>query len=249
MNSCIFIGNVQHRRFVSKTHKFNYRLFMLYLDLAELDHVFNDYWLWSHKGFNLAAFKRNKYLGDPNESLLNSVKKLMAQQTNTVPDKVCLLTNLAYYGYCFNPISLYFCQQQNQLTHCIAEVTNTPWNEQHAYVLTANAVKPDVYTMHFQKALHVSPFLTMDYEYRLQCKYTPQQIIVNIENWQNDACHFDATLSLQAKPINHRNLAKILLQFPFITGKIITAIHWQALRLWLKRVPIIAHPRRRSDST
>lgn len=243
LNSRIFEGYVRHRRFVDVAHEFQYKLFMIYLDLDELDTLFDPYFFWSKKGFNLAAFRRNKYLGGGEQSLLEAVKTRIEDLSGIMPDRVTLLTNLAYYGYCFNPISLYFCWHQEKLTHCIAEVTNTPWGDQHAYVLPAEAMKPGVYRMQFQKAMHVSPFLGMNYEYHMQCKHDADQLIVQLENWQADKKHFDATLSLHARPINSKNMALMLLKYPFMTGKVIAAIHWQALRLFKKRAKFYPHPK------
>jgi len=240
MNSKIFTGTVRHQRFLLKPHNFQYRLFMLYIDLSELDRIFNPYWFWSAKQPNIAYFKRSKYLGDPETPLLNSVQALIKKTTQSDIHHVHLLTHLAYCGYCFNPISLYFCfDKDHNLTHCLAEVTNTPWGEQTVYALPLETIKPNIYTAEFKKQLHVSPFLTMDYTYKLRCKHTHSHIIVHIENWQNQERHFDATLSLQAQPITSVNLAKTLLQFPLMTTQVITAIHWQALKLFLKGIPVI----------
>lgn len=242
-NSRLFIGSVRHRRFAVKSHQFFYRLFMVYLDLAELDTVFAPYWLWSTQGFNIAAFQRKRYLGDPNEPLLVSVKKRVFAETGAEIDRVCLLTHLAYFGYCFNPISIYFCFQGQKLSHYVIEVTNTPWGEQAVYVETPTTLGPNNHTMSFSKQLHVSPFLAMDYTYRLRCKHTVDHIIVQLENWKDERRDFDATLSLRALPITHGNLAKVLLQFPLMTTKVIAGIHWEALKLWLKGVPVIDHPK------
>ncbi len=248
MKSQIGKGFVRHRRFIDKSHQFKYKVFMMHLDLDELDSIFDDYWLWSVDTFNVASFKRKKYLAEKTEPLLNSVKKLIKKKTGNTIDKVLLLTNLAYFGYCFNPISVYFCLYQGKLIHCIAEVSNTPWGESHQYILTPHLIKENIYKMTFKKELHVSPFLTMDYEYHLRCKYDDHHIILHIENIRNKQCHFDATLTLNFFPINHCNLALILIKFPFMTGKVIFSIYWQALKLWIKKVKIINHENKKYEN-
>ena len=161
MNSRICEGMVIHKRYFEKPHQFKYKLFMMLLDLDELDYLFDDYWLWSHEKNNVASFKRKNYLKnvelvkDKNYSLIKTVKELIYKETKNIIDKVYLLTNLAYFGYCFNPISIYFCHYKNQLINCIIEVTNTPWGESHRYILEPKLTRKDVYMMSFKKALHV----------------------------------------------------------------------------------------------
>lgn len=241
MTSNICVGNIRHRRYLQHSHQFNYKLFMMLLDLEQLPHLFDDYRFWSVDRFNLAQFQRKRYFGDHKQPLLDSAKSLVMKKTGQQIDRVMLLTHLTYFGYCFNPISLYFCYQQQKLTHCIAEVSNTPWGESHPYVLTLDPINTDVYQVDFKKLLFVSPFLNMDYRYHMKLKINPQHIIVHIENWQQQQCHFDATLKLTRQPINHKNLANALIKHPFMTGKVITAIHWQALKLWFKGVSLQKH--------
>jgi len=241
MRSQVCTGIVKHQRHVEKSHQFKYNVFMMLLDLDELNHIFDNYWLWSVEKFNLASFKRKNYFDKGNEALIDSVKKLIDKRTGNKIDKVFLLTNLSCLGYCFNPISIYFCHNKGKLVNCIIEVTNTPWGESHQYILDPILIKKDIYKMSFKKVLHVSPFMTMDYEYQLKCKYSENSIIVYIENIKDGSCHFDATLSLTRLNINHKSLASTLIKFPFMTGKVILAIYWQALKLWIKGVNIINH--------
>lgn len=110
MHSCIFSGQVNHNRAVPVGHRFQYGLFMMYLDLAELPKVFRGRWFWSTTRRALARFRRENYLGNPSESLDKSVRDLVMQRTGRRPTgPVRLLTNLSYFGYCFNPISIYYC--------------------------------------------------------------------------------------------------------------------------------------------
>lgn len=243
MNSQICRGFVRHRRFVGKQHGFVYPLFMMHLDLDALDYVFKDYWFWSVARFNLVSFKSDHYFKNGQKGpLLVRVKQMIAEKTGDTVDKVFLLGNLACLGYCFNPICIYFCFTKDQLTHCIVEVTNTPWGKMHRYLLIPKAYNRNRYHMRFQKALHVSPFLEMNYTYDMRCKYGPDSIVVHIENRRDSKKHFDATLVLKCLPITHQNLARTLLRFPFMTGKVIAGIYWQALRLWLKGVKFINYP-------
>ena len=150
MRSCIYIGSVKHRRYIPRKHNFIYKNFMLYLNLDELPTLFDPYRFWSANKFNLAHFKRSAHLGDPNSSLKDSILSLL-KKNDIVYEKPCidLLTNFAYFGYWFNPISLYFCYDNDQLKHIIAEVTNTPWREQHIYILNPHENKAQCWRIEF----------------------------------------------------------------------------------------------------
>ena len=110
MRSGIFEGKVRHRRLSPRPHDFTYRIFMLYLDLAELDEAFKGKWLWSTRRLNLAWFRRRDHLGDPGNSLENSVRELVRNECDFTPTgPICLLTHLRYLGYVMNPVSFYYC--------------------------------------------------------------------------------------------------------------------------------------------
>ena len=138
MHSCIYEGWVRHRRFSPIKNVFRYRLFMMYLDLAELPGLFQRRWLWSCEGVNVAYFRRRDHLGDPRIPLDLAVRNLVEQETGTRPKgPIRLLTHLRYFGHCFNPVCFYFCYDQwdREVETIIAEVHNTPWGEAHCYVL------------------------------------------------------------------------------------------------------------------
>ena len=224
MTGHVGIGNITHRRFIDKPHEFKYNVFMMHLDLDRIKNTFDNYWLWSYEKFNIACFKQSNYLKNKKGPLIDNVKQLVKEKIGENIDRVFLLTNLACFGYCFNPISVYFCFCQNKMKAFIIEVTNTPWGESHQYVLAPSYIKDDLYFAKFKKKLHVSPFLMMEYEYHMRCKYQENKIILHIKNIYGMECHFDATLNLTLKPINHYNLAKSLLKFPFMTGKVVQSI-------------------------
>lgn len=248
MHSCVYVGQVKHRRYAPREHAFAYSLFMMYLDLDELDEVFRGRWLWSTRRRALAAFHREDYLGDPSMPLAEAVRDRVAQATGRRPrGPICLLTHLRYFGYCFNPVSFYFCFAPDgiQMEAVVAEVNNTPWGERHAYVLPiAPDTKHGVYSFNIDKAMHVSPFMDMNMSYVLRLTRPGQRLTVHMENHvaQEARKLFDATLSLESRPLNGPSLARALVSFPFMTGKVVAAIYWQALRLWLKKIPFYSHP-------
>ena len=252
MQSALYTGWLRHRRHAPKAHAFEYALFMAWIDLAELDTVFRGRWLWSAKRPALAWFKRADYLGDPRQPLDAAVRDLVERETGARPrGPVRLLTHLRYFGYSFNPVSFYYCYDEagTRVDAIVAEITNTPWKERHAYVLPArdSVSRGPGQRFRFGKRFHVSPFMPMAMDYDWRFGRPGETLAVHMENRSAGASVFDATLSLERREMSGAVLALALLRFPFATLRIIAAIHWQALRLWMKRVPIHDHPAQRAE--
>lgn len=257
--SAVYVGQVQHRRHAPHPHAFRYPLFMLYLDLSELDRVFAGRWLWSLGRRNLAAFHREDYLGDPDLPLDEAVRRRFAEVAGYRPEgPIRLLSHLRYFGYSFNPVSFYYCFKPDgeTLEGIVAEITNTPWKERHSYVLpvgeaeTADPGEPALTEAAtslrwlFDKRFHVSPFMPMDRGYDWRFNAPDAQLFVHMNIERADGRDFDATLSLRRRPLSGAVLAGCLLRHPWMTARVLLAIHWQALRLWLKRNPVHDHPRK-----
>ncbi len=247
MHSAVYEGWVRHRRFPPRPHAFTYRLCLLWLDLAELERVFAGRWFWSVGRPNLASLRREDYLGDPALPLDEAVRREVESATGRRPEgPIRLLTHPRYFGYVFNPLSLYYCYAEGgeAIEAIVAEVTNTPWKERHRYVLptASNLGTADKLRFRTPKALHVSPFLPMDLEYAWRLTRPGGRLLVHLEDWAGGDKLFDATLNLARRPLDGASLARALWRYPFMTGQVILGIHWQALRLWLKGVPVHDHP-------
>ncbi|MDH3996978.1 MAG: DUF1365 domain-containing protein, partial [Desulfobulbaceae bacterium] len=170
MKSCIYKGELYHHRYLPRENKFTYTVFFMFLDLEELEHVFDGRWLWSVGRANVANFKRADYLGPTNIPLDQAVRDRVEQKLGERPaGPIRMLTHLRYYGHCFNPVSFYYCYNATDTTveYIVAEITNTPWLERHSYVLSMKQNLDTASGKHFQfaKAFHVSPFMDMDFLY------------------------------------------------------------------------------------
>lgn len=253
MHSCFYTGRVRHRRFIPSRHEFDYRLYYVYIDLDELDSVFNKRWLWSVTRPALARFKRKDYLGDANIPLKQAVLDCVQHETGNRPKgPVRMLTHLRYFGYVFNPVTFYYCYDSvaEHIDYIVAEITNTPWAERHAYVLPVDENTKNEKMLQFalEKQFHISPFMPMTMHYDWRFSSPSETLNVHMNNHQGDNKVFDATLSMQRRPISAANCAYVLTTFPFMTIKVIFGIYWQALRLHLKHVPFFKHPAKLNGS-
>lgn len=248
LHSAIYTGWVSHQRLQPRLHGFKYALFMLYIDLEELPNLFNYNKLWSYLKPNLAYFRRADYLGDPALPLDECVRDLVARHTGARPTgRIGLLTHLRYWGYCFNPVSFYYCHDQTgTLVAIVSHITNTPWNAQHAYVHDCAQASDALFVL--EKTFHVSPFMPMDITYRWQFSKPAEKLHVHMQNWQQAQAMFYATLNLQRQAWTPQALNRLLIRYPWMTLKVVSGIYWQALRLWLKRVPFYSHPDSTSDT-
>jgi DUF1365 family protein len=234
---------------------------MLMLDLDELDSVFSGRLLWSVKSPALARFRSQDHLiefADVKNLRDRAISALHAKGFSKKIGAVRLLTQLRYLGYAMNPVSFFYCFDPTN-THVeavIAEVNNTPWGEQHLYVIPAvkNRIHSRIAADEIDKTFHVSPFMSMDMSYRMAFSNPGQKLGVKIENHASEAAEggcedspsnkklLDVTMLLNRKPITTRNLNWMLIKYPLLSFKVFAGIYWQALRLYLKKVPFHSHP-------
>lgn len=251
MNSCIYEGVVRHER-MTPSHSFRYSLFMMYLDLAELDSVFRGRWLWSIDRMNIASFNRAYHLGDPSLSLEDAVRELVAERIGKRPDgPIRMLTQLRYFGHNFNPVSFYYCFDKEgvSIQTIVVEIHNTPWGEIFCYVLgedqTAGFEKEKKYRL--SKRFHISPFFDMDIRYQWEFSTPETSLHVLMTSYEHGEKSFQAGLSMKRREITGGGLARMLIKYPIMNIKIIGAIYWQAFRLWKKGATFYTHPSKRTD--
>ncbi|MFQ3338719.1 MAG: DUF1365 family protein [Colwellia sp.] len=260
-HSHIYLGNVIHRRFSPKKHSFDYRLFMLALDLSDVEKSEGSLGVFGFSWYRPLRFVAKDYLKENlKEKSKNNLASDPSSLTGRIRDKVqvlaghadikriVMLVQVRCFGIYFSPANFYFCYDHNdQCTQMLAEVSNTPWNERHYYLIDLLNEQLDKTS---KKMFQVSPFMDLAMTYYWQV--TPpcsnnDKLLVKIENKvideQNGKMNklFDASLVMKRKPFTKTSLLRIWCQLPVMTVKVVLSIYWQALKLFVKRVPFIGY--------
>ncbi len=247
MNSCLYTGTIRHRRFLPRPHEFDYRVFQVYLDLDEIEEFLAQSRLWSRDRFAPARYRREDYLRPVDGPLPDAVRSRVRTLTGKSPSgPVRMLTHFRYFGYCFNPVTFYFCFDPSgqALETTLVEINNTPWDERHCYVLSedSNLGSAGKKRFRFRKDFHVSPFMGMEVDYDWFWTVPGSTLNVHMENFQQGRKLFDATLLLRRLEVSEGALNRTLLNYPLMTARVMAAIYWNAFILWLKKTPFHTHP-------
>ena len=198
LESAIYEGSIRHRRFAAVNREFSYRIFMVYLDLSEVDEVMSIHPLWSTRPRSPARFRRTDYMAPSFLPLDRCVRDTVEQQTGERPQgPIRILTNLRYFGAVQNPVTFYYCfaPDGRELHTVVAEVTNTPWGDRHAYVIDGRFAGGSRVSSRLDKALHVSPLMDMEKTYELSFARPGETLPVHIESSKHGVKAFDATLN------------------------------------------------------
>jgi DUF1365 family protein len=240
--SCIYEGTIRHRRFDPR-RQFSHRLALAYLDLDELPALLNGRLVARRPG--LVRFRRRDYLGDPAVPLDRAVRDLVEDQTGARPQgPIRLLAQVRSFGHCFNPVSFYYCFEPGgeRVQALVAEVTNTPWGERHAYVIEDKQGGSAVLAGEFDKALHVSPFMGMDHRYEARAAIPAETLSVHIAASRASVTVFDATLTLRRRELTRSSTATMTRRYPLATVRVLALIYAHAIGLKLAGVPVHGHP-------
>lgn len=252
MHSCIYRGTVYHRRYQPQRHEFQYSLYMLFLDLSELDQVFRQRLGWSYQEPSLHWCRRIVQPALRQQTLETGVREFIQSQTGIFPlGPIRVLTQVRQFGFLMNPVAFFFvyAADSEDLQYVVAEVNNTPWNEEHRYLLTAemwDVEQPDRPLT--EKMFHVSPFMSMDQQYRWRLVKPQEQLSIQMEVRKGDDWFFDVQLMMKRLPLTRGNLLRMNWRFPWMALTIFARIYWQALRLWRKKLPFYPHPKKQRSA-
>ena len=219
---------------------------MTHLFLDELGEVFQKRWFWSLDRLNLSSFFRKDYHKPEHHDLADAVRLTMSKQLgHEVKGPVSIITHLRTFGYCFNPVSFYYCwNEEKSKPHALmAEITNTPWHERYAKCFRWDKKDQDKSKHSFAKEFHVSPFMGMNINYDWRFLGPADKLKVDMILRENKEILFTANLNLAKKELNSANMAWALIRFPFLTFRITFGIYWHALLLRLKGCKFYPHPK------
>lgn len=257
--SAVYLGDIRHRRHAPRPHSFAYPTAMLLLDLDELPDALEGRRGWGVERRAPLSFRRADHHGDPTVPLAAAIRDTVLDRTGRRPEgPVRLLTKPRILGRGFNPVTFAYCfaPDGRTLQAVLAEVTNTPWGEQHAYVVDvrdAEARAPDgpgaaqpggTLTWGLDKAFHVSPFMAMDHRYHWRLSVPGERLLVHLESHRGGERVFDATLTLRRRPLDAAGLRAFARRQPLGTLADVARIYGHALALAGKRVPHFPHPNR-----
>ena len=257
MKSAIYHGQVRHRRLLPRKHIFNYSIYMTWLDLDDVQNIFTWPLLIAKRGPACIKFERSNFHGPEDVDLKESIRNSVSLKTDIhMPrehnDKVFVLNNLNYFGFGFNPVSFYVLFRENDCIAILAEITNTPWGEKFHYVLDMRGHQGRSRAFHFDKNFHISPFMPMDINYVWHFRLDPStgSFSALMQNFQEGIKIFDVVMNLKKKcPLSRLRLMLQALRSPIIPVQFIVGIYWNALRLYLKKIPLYSHPKYLEEST
>ena len=238
MTSSIYNGTVIHKRFKPKIHFFKYKVFSLLIDLSDLNYLNKKISFFSYNSFNLISFFDKDHGDRDGSSLIDWVKKnLMKNNINSENIKIKLLCYPRIFGYVFNPLSVFFVYDQNEnLISILYEVKNT-FGEQHTYIFKAE--NNNLLQHNCSKKFHVSPFIEMNCNYFFRILRPSEKISVVIDQYQLNEKILFASQDGKRVDFNSKELLKSYLKHPLMTFKIISAIHFEAFKLWIKGIKFI----------
>lgn len=249
LESALYVGKLRHRRFTPKAHAFSYPVYMAFLDVDRLPELMRISALSSYNRWNVAAYCERDHFGDPKLPLRARLEADAAIRGIQPPDgQIFVLTHLRYLGYVFNPVSFYYLYDRaGELAMMMAEVNST-FGESCNYWLTPACQRPSNTANRYTtaKEMHVSPFMGMHLDYDWIFAAPDAQLVAHMNTLQDGKAFFDATLELARRPWEAPALRGVLARYPLMTLRVIAGIHWQALRLWVKNVPVFTHPRNRT---
>jgi uncharacterized protein len=242
LRSALYVGSVMHRRIRPRTHKFRYRAFWLLLDLDELAELSGWLRLFSHNRANLFSLHDTDH-GDGSATPLRVQveRQLGAVGIDLVGGPIRLFCMPRTLGYCFNPLSVYFCYRADGTLAALMYQVHNTFGERHSYIIPVER-ESSASRQHCQKSFFVSPFMDMSMCYDFRVSGPGARISVGIRASTSALPVLSAVLTGARKELTDRSLAAVFLAIPAVTLKVTGAIYWQALRLWLKGIRLHRRP-------
>jgi DUF1365 family protein len=242
--SALYSGEVTHVRLRPRRHRLRYCIFYLLIDLDEIDQLASSLRLFSHNRFNLFSFSGRDH-GDGSEaSLREQMERHLRNAGVEAGGPIRLLAMPRILGYAFNPLSIYFCHHKDgSLAAIVYEVNNT-FGQRHSYLISVAAGSNGAIRQQSRKSLYVSPFMTTDMTYFFTVLPPGESLAISIRGHDAEGPLIVAKLIGKRRALTDASLLRAFLLFPLLTFKVIAAIHWEALLLWLEGVRLQRRPPR-----
>lgn len=236
ITSSMYTAKVMHHRLSPKKHSFWYRIYMFYIDLDEIDNLSKKLRWLSRNTFNLFSFRDKDHL---QQELGDYLKENGIEIGN---GKIMLLTNLSVLGYNFNPVSFYFCFNENHEPVCaVAEISNT-YREMKLFFFSKDQLVGDSFKARIQKLFYVSPFIDLDAFFDFNLAIPSEKLDIKIDDYDADGKRFFiSVLTGERKQLTNTNMLWYFVSLPLIPLQVMGLIHWQAFKLWIKK--IVYHPK------
>jgi len=250
LRSRLYVGQVYHKRLRPKVHVLKYTVFSLLVDLSEVSTLTQRFWLFSHNRFNLISFYDSDFGESLNETLEAYIKRNLRQAgIELTPARILVSFYPRVLGHAFNPLSLFYCLDENNNCYAVVHEVHNTFGERHAYVLpVVEDEKTDQYWIHQRadKSLFVSPFADMNMQYEFRLNQPAQRQVIVIRASDEQGLVITASYAAQRHVLSSSQLLKVFLRIPFLGAKVVIGIHWEALKLWIKGIPFFKHRPKRS---
>jgi uncharacterized protein len=251
--SGIYWGRIMHSRFSPRRHFFTYPIFIFSLDLDETERRDRELRLFGHNRFALYSLHDKDHLGDPALGIKANVIALLRERGFAAAadriDKVFMVSQWRALGHVFNPVTFYYCYAGGKSVAYVAEVNNT-FGQRHSYAFSdpeggsPRSGNGGIHGRSYraEKVFYVSPFLEMDMAYHFRFQELGGKLGVFIDDYRDGKAVLKTHIVGEWSPLGDWPLLKSFLKIPFMSAWILGWIHWQALKLWLKKVPLAFRP-------